>query len=173
MQKKELILVDKNDVEIGTMEKLEAHQKGLLHRAFSVVIFNSNNQMLIHKRAENKYHSSSLWTNACCSHPQPKENTKEAAIRRLKEEMGIECPLSYSHHFIYRKEFENQLVEHELDHVYLGVFDGNPSPNPEEVCDHKWIGVEELRSDIYANPEKYTFWFKQIMENLKSLEVNA
>ncbi len=169
MLEDELILVDEKDVEIGFMPKLEVHQKGLLHRAFSILVFNSKGQLLIQKRASAKYHSANLWTNTCCSHPKKGETVDEAVQRRLMEEMGIECDLKFAYKFIYKTEFENNLTEHEFDYVYLGEFDGNPILNPEEASEYKWIYLSDLRNDMQQNPANYTFWFKIILkEHLKS-----
>lgn len=158
-----VILVDKDDNEIGTCEKIDAHKKGLLHRAFSILIFNSAGQMLIQKRAQNKYHCPGLWSNACCSHPRPGENLLSAAIRRLNEELGIVCDLRHSDSFIYRTEFSNGLVEYELDHVFIGQSDSTPVLNKNEVEEFKWIYLEDLKTDVLDHPEKYTSWFKAIL----------
>jgi len=163
-----VILVDENDNERGTMAKLEAHQKNELHRAFSVLIWNSKNEMLIQKRAESKYHSAGLWTNACCSHPRSNETTLEAAHRRLQEEIGIISKLSHSFHFVYQVAFENNLFEHELDHVFIGKYDGEPILNPEEVKAFRWIALEDLKTEIATKPDQFTFWFKYILENFSS-----
>lgn len=160
-----VILVDESDREIGTMEKLEAHQKGLLHRAFSILVFNSKHELLIHKRADGKYHSSNLWTNTCCSHPAPGETIEAASHRRLREEMGFDCPMDSQFHFIYRTELENNLIEYELDHVLLGFYEGDVFPNPEEVSDFRWVALEQLQQEMQADPAKFTFWFKLIVEN--------
>lgn len=159
----EVILVDDSDVEIGTMEKMEAHKTGSLHRAFSILVFNSKGEMLIHKRAKSKYHSAGLWTNACCSHPRPGEKTGNATRRRLKEEMGIDTQLIFSHKFIYKKELENDLIEHEYDHVFVGLFDGEPTPDPAEIEDWKFTNVDDLRKEINHSPDDFTHWFKLIM----------
>lgn len=159
-----LILVDENDNETGTMDKLEAHRKGLLHRAFSIVVKNTENQWLIHRRAMGKYHSEGLWTNTCCSHPMPGEDISEAAHRRLREEMGFDCTLEKKFHFIYRKSLDNALTEHELDHVFTGEFNGKPDPDPEEVSDFRWIALEELKAEIQQDPDKFTYWFKVIVQ---------
>jgi isopentenyl-diphosphate delta-isomerase len=164
----EVILVNKNDEEIGTMEKMEAHLQGMLHRAFSILIFNSNRKLLIHRRAFGKYHSEGLWTNTCCSHPFPGEDLVDAANRRLKEEMGMKTHLSSLFSFIYRAELENDLVEHELDHVLIGFTDEEPLVNPEEVCDFKWMAMHEIEQDIETNPSEYTAWFKKIILEYKS-----
>jgi isopentenyl-diphosphate Delta-isomerase len=162
----EVILVDENDLALGRMEKLEAHQKGVLHRAFSVFIFNSKNELLIQRRALSKYHSAGLWTNTCCSHPRPGEETLSAAKRRLNEEMGMTSELTYKTHFIYKTEFDNSLIEHEFDHVYTGVSDVTPIINKEEVDSYKWLSLNELKSQIESHPEQFTSWFKIAMEKL-------
>lgn len=156
-----VILVDKNDKEIGFDEKLKAHQNGgKLHRAFSIFIFNSKKELLLQKRAQGKYHSALLWTNTCCSHPRPAEVLSAAAHRRLKEEMGFDCDLSEKFSFIYKVDLENGLSENEFDHVFFGKFDVEPKPNPKEADSWQWIGLEELKQDIKQNPEKYTYWLK-------------
>ncbi|MBT4541171.1 isopentenyl-diphosphate Delta-isomerase [Candidatus Woesearchaeota archaeon] len=172
----QVILVDEQDNQIGVMEKLEAHKEAKLHRAVSVVIINSRNEMLIHKRASTKYHCPGLWTNACCTHPKPNEDTKDSAARRLKEEMGIDCEkenieLNEAFTFIYKKEFNNGLTEWEYDHTFVGKVGNNfnnesINPNPEEVEDYKWINMDELKQDISNNPGMYTYWFKIIVEKL-------
>lgn len=162
MQK--VILVDENDVEIGTEEKIKAHIDGKLHRAFSIFIINNNNQLLLQKRASQKYHSPGLWTNTCCSHPSPNESLDEAVEKRLQEEMGFTCPLNWSFSFIYKASFNNGLTEHEYDHVFTGLFNGNPEPNPEEVEDWKWMDIDLLRHDIKQNAHLYTYWFSYIYE---------
>lgn len=166
MSSTSVILVDKQDNPVGTIEKLAAHQQGLLHRAFSILIFNSKMEMLIHKRAENKYHSGGLWTNACCSHPLPDETVIDAGKRRLIEEMGIEAELKPLYHFIYRAELDNDLIEHELDHVLYGFSDDQPAANEKEVSDWKYTHVDKIIKDMEENGENYTFWFKQIINKL-------
>lgn len=166
MPEEQVILVDETDKPIGTMGKLEVHQKGLLHRAFSVFIFNDRNEMLLQKRALTKYHSAGLWTNTCCSHPQPNEDTLEAANRRLKEEMGMSTALTHKTSFIYKTVFGNNLTEHELDHVYVGYSNENPVINPEEADGFKWICTDELKKEIMNSPEKFTSWFKIAIEKL-------
>ncbi len=156
-----VILVNENDEEIGFEEKLKAHQNGgKLHRAFSIFVFNLKGEMLLQKRAKEKYHSSLLWTNACCSHPRPNEPLEAAAHRRLKEEMGFDCDLKEKFSFVYRVDFKNGISENEFDHVFVGKFNGAPSPDSKEVADWKWIDVEELKKDIKENPEKYSYWLK-------------
>ncbi|PWH85310.1 isopentenyl-diphosphate Delta-isomerase [Brumimicrobium oceani] len=162
---KDVVLVDENDQVLGTMEKLQAHQEGRLHRAFSVIVFNDNDEMLIHKRASDKYHCGGLWTNACCSHPRLDESPKEGALRRMQEEMGFTTSIEYIGQFIYKTSFENGLIEHELDHVFVGRFNGEPIPNSEEVEDFKYIGMDELKKDIENSPQNYTVWFKKIVED--------
>jgi isopentenyl-diphosphate delta-isomerase len=160
-----IVLVNENDENIGSIGKLEAHQKGLLHRAFSIIVWNNQNQILIHQRAFGKYHSEGLWTNTCCSHPKMGETVIEAAHRRLKEEMGFGCQLEQKFHFIYKVKLENQLIENELDHVLIGKFNDNPSPNPDEVNDYRWISLPELKKEIDEKPTTFTFWFKEIIQN--------
>ena len=157
-----VILVDKNDNQLGLMEKIEAHEKAILHRAFSVFILNENNELLLQKRGINKYHSPGLWTNTCCSHPRNGEDVLDAGIRRLKEEMGFVTKLSSLLSFIYKAEFDNGLTEHEFDHVLIGKYSSNPIINELEVCDWKWIDLDVLSQDILDNPEIYTVWFKII-----------
>jgi len=161
-----VILVDENDNQIGIEEKIKAHEQGKLHRCFSVVVFNSKKELLIQKRAEDKYHSPGLWTNTCCSHPAPGESTKEAAHRRLKQEMGFDCDLKEIFTFIYQHKFDNGLTEHEYDHVFIGEFEGSPNPNSEEVSDWKWISLDELKNDIQKNPDNYTYWFKILLDKI-------
>ncbi|WP_422358661.1 isopentenyl-diphosphate Delta-isomerase [Reichenbachiella sp.] len=161
-----VILVNEKDEEVGSEEKLLAHQKGLLHRAFSIFLFNSAGDMLIHKRADGKYHSAGLWTNACCSHPRPSEQTHDAAIRRLSEELGLEAELSFLFSFTYQSEFDNGLTEHELDHVFWGISDKKPIPNEEEISDFKYVAPDKLLKHIEEHPDEYTFWFKKIVERV-------
>lgn len=160
----QVILVDERDQELGLMEKMEAHRKGLLHRAFSVFIHNDEGQMMIHQRARHKYHSGGLWSNACCSHPRRGETIIEAGQRRLMEEMGFVTELEEVLEFIYRAELDNDLTEHEYDHVLTGRFNAAPNPNPDEVGDWKWVDVDELRKDIEDHPGHYTEWFKIIFD---------
>ncbi|MBL7932375.1 MAG: isopentenyl-diphosphate Delta-isomerase [Bacteroidia bacterium] len=162
----EVILVNEADEAIGKMEKLEAHEKGLLHRAFSVFVFNSKKEMLMQQRAAHKYHSAGLWSNTCCSHPRPGENTLTAAKRRLNEEMGLVLELENQFSFIYKTTFGNGLTEHEYDHVYFGYTDEDPKINPEEVSDYKWQSVDELRELLKKKPEIFSFWFKIAFEKI-------
>ncbi len=155
-----IILVDEMDNPVGEMEKLEVHQKALLHRAFSIFIFNSNGQMLLQQRAEGKYHSPGLWTNACCSHPCVGQRTEDAAEKRLQEEMGFTVPLCKAFDFTYKASFENGLTEHEYDHVFIGKYDGVFDPDRAEVEDHCFAGMDEIKNSIHSHPQKYTEWFK-------------
>ncbi len=155
-----LILVDENDNQVGTGEKMEVHREGKLHRCFSIFIFNSNGHMLLQKRAKSKYHSGGLWTNSCCSHPRDKEELKEAIHRRLEEEMGFDCEMKKIFTFIYKAELDHGLTEHEYDHVYVGTYDGNITPNPEEADGYEWEDIDTINKDIEKRPESYTVWFK-------------
>lgn len=162
-----VILVDESDNEVGTMEKMEAHERGRLHRAFSVVLFNSRGEMLLQKRSRSKYHSGGLWTNACCSHPLPDESMDHSIRRKLMQEMGIDLPLTFAFKFIYHARLDSRLTEHEYDHVFVGWFDGEPVINEEEVEDWKYIDLAALRLDLIQNPGAYTHWFKIIVEHPK------
>ena len=164
MQQEQVILVNESDEPIGEMDKMLAHEQGVLHRAFSVFIFNTKGEVLLQQRALSKYHSPGLWTNTCCSHPRPGETTEEAAHRRLKEEMGFDCILQHKFIFIYKVQFDNGLYEHELDHVYTGVYEEEPSINPDEVNMYKWMKWEQLLEDVNKNMADYTFWLRQILE---------
>lgn len=159
-----VILVDENDTQIGLMPKLEAHEKAVLHRAFSVFVLNSKKEVMLQQRAAHKYHSPLLWTNTCCSHQRDGESNIEAGTRRLREEMGFETPLSEVFHFIYKAPFDNGLTEHELDHVLIGYFNDAPQINPDEVADWKWMSIEAIKADMQAHPEIYTAWFKIIFD---------
>jgi len=160
----EVQLVDNQDNPNGSMEKLEAHEKGLLHRALSVLIINTNKEILLQRRALGKYHSPGLWTNTCCSHPYPGENPTEAANRRLKEEMGMVADLEFAFKFQYKCDFDNGLIEHELDHVFMGKTDDIPHLNTDEAMAFKWMSIEELETDMKNNADNYTFWFKWMIE---------
>ncbi|PID71276.1 MAG: isopentenyl-diphosphate delta-isomerase [Flavobacteriales bacterium] len=164
MQEEQVILVDKNDNPLGTMPKMEAHQKGKLHRAFSVFIYNNNNELLLQQRAAEKYHSPLLWTNSCCSHQRMGETNVEAGKRRLQEEMGFTTDLKEITSFIYKAEFDNDLTEHEYDHILEGYYNENPEINPAEVADFKWMPIEEVKDNIAREPDKYTAWFKIIFD---------
>ena len=164
MSTENVILVDEKDNQVGLMPKLEAHEKGVLHRAFSIFIFNSKYELLLQKRASSKYHSGGLWTNTCCSHPREGEDTLDAANRRLDEEMGIKVSLRKVYDFIYKAELDNQLTEHEFDHVFYGVCDNDPILNKDEAEDFKWVDMETLNNDIIKNEDNYTVWFKIAFE---------
>jgi len=163
-----VILVDKNDTQVGLMSKLDAHTKGILHRAFSVFVLNNNNEIMLQKRAYNKYHSGGLWTNTCCSHQREGENSIEAGKRRLLEEMGFETELKIITSFIYKVEFENGLTEHELDYLLIGKYLKSPVINKQEVADWKWMKVELIADDIKLNPNNYTSWFKIIFDKFQN-----
>jgi isopentenyl-diphosphate delta-isomerase len=158
-EEEKVILVNEHDDMVGTMDKMEAHKQGLLHRAFSVFIFNKKGEMLLQQRALNKYHSAGLWTNACCSHPMPGEKTKDAAQRRLMEELGFETPIEEIFDFTYKAEFENGLVEHEFDHVFAGEYEGNLNIDPAEVKDYTNKEISEIKSMLQDHPQKFTAWF--------------
>ena len=156
----QLILVDENDVELGFLDKLAVHEKGILHRAFSVFIFNSKGEFLLQQRADEKYHSPGLWSNTCCSHPNKGETLEEAIERRLVEEMGLQCEVEFKFKFKYKMEFDNGLTEHELDHVYFGYTDEEPILNPEEVKSWRYISLEELQLEMKSDPEHFSIWFR-------------
>ncbi len=160
----EVILVDENDNEIGLMEKMEAHEKALLHRAFSVFVFNKKGELLLQQRALHKYHSGGLWTNTCCSHPRKGEEVIQSAHRRLMEEMGFDCELELKHKFIYKAPFTNGLTEHELDYIFTGEFETSPNPNAEEVASYRWISMDDLQKEIIEQPENFTVWFRIILD---------
>lgn len=159
MPQEEVILVDESDTPLGRIEKMEAHRQALLHRAFSVFIFNSKGEMLLQQRASGKYHSAGLWTNACCSHPRPGEDTGEAAIRRLREELGFTTPLVKLFDFTYRSEYDNGLTEFEFDHVYVGTYDQDIYPDKQEVSDYGYWSLVGIRDGLRSTPEKFTSWF--------------
>lgn len=162
--KEKVILVNENDEKIGLMEKIEAHEKALLHRAFSVFIFNEKNELMLQQRAAHKYHSPLLWANTCCSHQRDGESNVAAGKRRLMEEMGFECEIKEVTSFIYKAPFDNGLTEHELDHVMVGHYNGDPVLNSDEVEAFKWMSLAEVKEDMRVNPEIYTAWFKIIFD---------
>lgn len=176
MQETQLVLVNEIDEPQGLMEKMEAHRKGLLHRAFSVFVFNEDGEMLLQKRALSKYHSGGLWTNTCCSHPYPGETNHQAATRRLMEEMGFETDLEKIFDFVYRKELDNELTEHEFDHVFVGQYNGPIQPNPEEVCEFTYLSMDEIASRMEQHPEEFTVWFQiafpKVREWMAAVEMN-
>ena len=163
-----VVLVDENDNETGAMEKLKAHIEGKLHRAFSVFISNSSKQLLIQKRAIDKYHSGGLWTNTCCSHPRPGEYLKDAVERRIQEEMGFRCLTKEIFSTIYTSELDNNIIENEYDHIFIGQYNGYLNPDPREVEDWKWMSIEDLQTSLKQNPQKYTYWFKLLLEDVVS-----
>ncbi|WP_298301894.1 isopentenyl-diphosphate Delta-isomerase [Hydrotalea sp.] len=156
----DVILVDINDEPLGLMEKMEAHQKGLLHRAFSVFIFNTKGELLLQQRAMQKYHSAGLWTNTCCSHPRYDETVIEAGERRLREEMGFSTPLQKIFDFIYHAPFENGLIEHEFDHVLVGYYDETITPCNDEVHHYRFEAMDAIQQELMAHPAQYTAWFQ-------------
>ncbi len=167
MEKELLILVDENDNQTGVMDKLTVHQTGKLHRAFSVFIFNSKNELLLQQRADEKYHSPGLWSNTCCSHPHNGEKTQDAVTRRLREELSINCETLPVFSFIYQTPLENGLIEHEYDHVYFGKCDDKPVPDAREVKNWKYISLQNLQEDILKNPDSYTVWLKICLSEVR------
>ncbi|HEA30583.1 MAG TPA: isopentenyl-diphosphate Delta-isomerase [Leeuwenhoekiella sp.] len=164
MAEEMVILVDENDKQVGLMGKIEAHEKALLHRAFSVFVFNDKKELMLQRRALGKYHSPGLWTNTCCSHQRPGETNAEAGSRRLQEEMGFTTELTESISFIYKAPFDNGLTEHEYDYILLGDYNDTPEPNPEEVSEWKWLSLEDIKEDMNHAPGNYTAWFKIIFD---------
>ncbi|MCK0123505.1 isopentenyl-diphosphate Delta-isomerase [Gelidibacter sp. F2691] len=164
MTEEKVILVNEKDEQIGTMPKMEAHEKALLHRAFSVFIFNEKNELMLQQRASHKYHSPLLWTNTCCSHQRVGETNIQAGKRRLQEEMGFQTDLEDTVSFIYKAPFDNGLTEHEYDHILVGNYEDAPVINPDEVAAWKWMPLEDVKQDIANHPELYTEWFKIIFE---------
>lgn len=164
MTEEKVILVNEKDEQVGLMPKMEAHEKGLLHRAFSVFVFNDRNELMLQQRAHSKYHSPGLWTNTCCSHQREGESNIEAGKRRLEEEMGFSTELQDTTSFIYKAPFDNGLTEHEFDHILVGKFNQEPNLNPEEAADYKWLTLEEVKRDMKENPQIYTEWFKIIFD---------
>jgi isopentenyl-diphosphate delta-isomerase len=167
-----VVLVDEQDNAIGTMEKQQAHVEGVLHRAFSIFIFNSEKELLLQKRASSKYHCGGLWTNACCSHPRENENTQDAANRRLEEEMGMQCSLTPIFTFVYKAGFENGLTEHEFDHVFFGESNQTPKINTEEVEAYRYISMDVLQQEIKEFPEKFTPWFIIALDRVLAFNSN-
>lgn len=159
-----VVLVDEYDNQVGLMPKMEAHEKAILHRAFSVFVFNDQGELMLQQRAATKYHSPLLWTNTCCSHQRDGETSLAAGKRRLQEEMGFVCDLTEVFQFVYKAPFDNGLTEYELDHVMIGTYNGEPNVNPEEVASHKWMPLEDVKNDMEDNPQQYTAWFKIIFK---------
>lgn len=172
MNRNKVVLVNENGKAIGEMDKLEAHHKGMLHRAFSVFVFNDKGELLLQQRAKHKYHGAELWTNTCCSHPQLGEDILLGAEDRLKYEMGLQCNLELSHFFVYRTEVENNMIENEFDYVFIGYSNENPIINKDEVQDYKWMELNKVLEDINQNPKIYTYWFKvalnKVIVNIKN-----
>lgn len=164
MEEEKVILVNRNDEQVGLMPKMEAHEKGLLHRAFSVFIFNDKNELMLQQRAFSKYHSPGLWTNTCCSHQREGEDNISAGKRRLQEEMGFSTELRDTISFVYKAPFDNGLTEHEFDHILVGKYNDDPTLNPQEAADFKWLSLEQVRKDMENNPHIYTEWFKIIFD---------
>ncbi len=169
----QVVLVDEHDNVLGTMPKMEAHEKALLHRAFSVFVFNNEGELMLQQRAADKYHSPLLWTNTCCSHQRLGETSLEAGKRRLQEEMGFTCELEEVFWFVYKAPFDNGLTEHELDHVMVGTYNGTPAINLEEVAAYKWMSLEEVKQDMSKHPEEYTAWFKIIFKEYYNRLIEA
>tara|TARA_R110000787_G_scaffold204931_2_gene315417 strand:+ start:869 stop:1387 length:519 start_codon:yes stop_codon:yes gene_type:complete len=168
-----VILVDEQDNQLGLMPKMEAHEKAVLHRAFSVFIFNDKGDLMLQQRAAHKYHSPLLWTNTCCSHQRDGESNMEAGKRRLDEEMGFTADLKEVFSFVYKAPFDNGLTEHELDHVMVGDYNGEPNINPDEVESYKWMSLEAVKNDMESNPDEYTAWFKIIFKESYSKLIDA
>ncbi len=171
MERNKVVLVNEDDFALAEMDKMQAHREGKLHRAFSVFIFNLKGEMLIHQRANHKYHGAGLWTNACCSHPQWNERVKESAKERLQFEMGMSCDLEHLFSFIYKATVENGLMEYEYDHVFVGYTNAEPVPNILEVQNYKWIAPEELLKQVAAQPQDFTYWFRVALEKVMDLFV--
>tara|TARA_B100000989_G_scaffold282386_1_gene247409 strand:+ start:5582 stop:6115 length:534 start_codon:yes stop_codon:yes gene_type:complete len=167
-----VVLVDKKNNEVGTEDKLVAHKKGLLHRAFSIFIFNDKKDILLQKRSSIKYHSAGLWSNTCCSHPYNKKSIVEYANERLVQEMGIQTKLKEFFSFIYKVKFNNGLTEYEYDHIFFGKYNFDPLLNKDEASNFKWIKFKQLRSEIKQNPTKFTFWLKKIAEDYSTYFIN-
>jgi len=176
-EKNSVVLVDENDRSLASIDKMEAHELGLLHRAFSVFIFNAEGKMLIHQRAKSKYHCGGLWTNACCSHPYLFEEPKDAAKRRLKEELGFSCDVTKAFSFIYKAELDKGLTEHEYDHVFIGNYEGNINPNEDEVENYEYLDCEFLALEVKHFPDKFTPWFRialpKVLELVKKMGIAA
>jgi isopentenyl-diphosphate delta-isomerase len=167
----QIVLIDENDVATGSADKIQAHRQGLLHRAFTIFVFNDKSQLLLQQRAMGKYHSGGLWTNTCCGHPRPGETTKDGAQRRLREEFGFTCALNKFSTFRYQTEFQNGLKENEITHLFFGRYNDKPQPDPLEIENWKWLSIDNLIQDIKRQPDNYTYWFKAIMNYADKLQV--
>lgn len=166
MDEQKIAIVNIYNQIIGYQDKLEVHREGILHRAFSIFVFNEKREMLLQQRAFSKYHSPGLWTNTCCSHATENKEFETSIHERLMEEMGFDCKLDYQFLFKYKVDFENGLIEHEIDHVYFGFSSEDPNPNPEEVAAYCWVNAKDIRDEIKKHPEKFTYWFKLIFERV-------
>ena len=166
----EVILVNENDEEVGRMEKMQAHNLGRLHRAFSVILFDHHNQILLQRRAASKYHSRLLWSNTCCSHPMPGESMQEAISRKLNQELGLNASVHFAFAFKYKAALDNELTEHELDHVYIGRYVDDPIPNPDEVLEVRTVTWDDLLQEMHEKPDQFTAWFKLIVEHPEFLQ---
>ena len=167
-----VVLVDSDDRPLGTMEKLQAHRQGVLHRAISVFVFNRNGELLLQRRAIGKYHSGGLWANTCCSHPRPEEPIGQAAVRRLREEMGMACDLEPRFAFVYRSELDGGLIEHEFDHVFVGYADAEPDPDPSEVSGWRYASPDAIREELEQDPGQFTSWFRICFESAVDAALN-
>jgi isopentenyl-diphosphate delta-isomerase len=167
MQIEYVVLVNQDDRPLGTLEKMEAHERGVLHRAFSVFIFNSKGELMLQQRALDKYHSPGLWTNTVCSHPRVNETPLQAAHRRMGEEMGFDCDVKEVFSFVYKADVGDGLTEHEFDHVFFGFCDTIPQPNPDEVADWKYMKMADIIADVALHPDEYTIWFKIALKEVK------
>lgn len=172
MEEEFVILVDEQDNEIGLMQKNEAHKKALLHRAISIFVYNTNGDLLLQRRAFDKYHSAGLWTNSCCTHPLPNESNLNAANRRLEQEMGIQCTLIELFTFTYKEILDSELSEHEFDHVFIGITDDMPIINSNEVSEFKYLNYNDINIEILKNPTQFTVWFKKIIERVNGYKEN-
>lgn len=168
-----VILVDQNDTQVGVMEKMQAHVEAVLHRAFSVFIFNSKGELMLQQRAFSKYHSPGLWSNTCCSHPRPGEKTSDAAHRRMKEEMGFDCDFTEAFSFIYKAPFTNELTEHEYDHVFIGISDKLPIINTDEAAAYRMATIDNIRKEMNQDPEKFSVWFRIAFDRVEDYFNNS
>jgi isopentenyl-diphosphate Delta-isomerase len=168
-----IVIVNDKDEITGTQGKLDVHKNGVLHRAFSIFVMNEKNELLLQQRAQDKYHSGGLWTNTCCSHGLPDRLLEDVIHEKLVQEMGFDCPIKKLFTFRYTAEFENGLIENEIDHVYVGQYNGEPVPNPTEVHDWKWIALYDIKEMIHTEPEKYTYWFRNLIEPFTEMYIKG